>query len=88
MTFNKVIGFYSFYRETVDGSCAVLARGDWLPRAIFGRCFALCATIRMLFLSIYLSLQLPAEVVIVDQVVSSDFNVESMDPLLKVLILV
>ena len=42
----------------------------------------------MLFLSIYLSLQLPAEVVIVDQVVSSDFNVESMDPLLKVIILV
>jgi len=56
------------FRETVDGSCAVLAKGDWLPRAIFGRCFALCATIRMIFLTVYLAFQLPAEVVVVDQV--------------------
>ena len=32
------------------------------------RCFALCATIRMIFLTIYLAFQLPAEVVVVDQV--------------------
>ena len=32
------------------------------------RCFALCATIRMIFLTVYLAFQLPAEVVVVDQV--------------------
>lgn len=56
------------FTETVDGQCAVLARGDWLPRAIFGRCQAFFASIRMLYLTLYLFLNLPAEVAIVDQV--------------------
>jgi len=56
------------FRETLDGRCSVLCRGDWLPRSVLGRCQALFASIRMLYLTLYLFACLPAEVVIVDQV--------------------
>lgn len=56
------------FRETVTGQCAVAARADWLPRTILGRCHALCASLRMLYLALYLAINLPAEVVVVDQV--------------------
>lgn len=56
------------FTETINGQCPVMARGDWLPRSIFGRCQALFASLRMLYITLYLYLCLPAEVVIVDQV--------------------
>lgn len=42
------------FQETTDGSLDVVAVGDWLPRSILGRCYALCAYIRMLYAAIYL----------------------------------
>ena len=32
----------------------VLAVGDWLPRSVLGRCQALCAYIRMLYVALLL----------------------------------
>ena len=42
------------FSETKDGSLKVTVAGDWLPRSILGRCFALCAYLRMIYLAIYL----------------------------------
>jgi len=56
------------FRETVTGQCAVVARAGWLPRAVLGRGHALFASLRMLYLALYLAVNLPAEVVVVDQV--------------------
>ena len=42
------------FQETKDGSLKVTAVGDWLPRSIFGKCYALCAYIRMIYAAIYL----------------------------------
>ena len=44
------------FRETINGDLDIVAVGDWLPRHIFGRCYALCAYIRMIYVAIYLSL--------------------------------
>ena len=43
------------FEETRDGSLDVTAVGDWLPRSIFGRCYALCAYIRMIYVAAYLT---------------------------------
>lgn len=56
------------FRETINGQCPVISKGDWLPRSFFGRCQALCASLRMIYLALYLFFSLPAELVIVDQV--------------------
>uniref|UniRef100_T1JBD5 BIG2 domain-containing protein n=1 Tax=Strigamia maritima TaxID=126957 RepID=T1JBD5_STRMM len=58
------------FKETIDGSLDVLSVGDWLPRSIFGTCFALCAYIRMLYLALYLMLisRLLVDIVVVDQI--------------------
>lgn len=56
------------FTETVSGECDVICVGDWLPRSIGGRCQALCASLRMLYASLYVMLVLQADVVIVDQV--------------------
>jgi alpha-1,3/alpha-1,6-mannosyltransferase len=56
------------FQETVSGQCEVLSVGDWLPRAVFGRCQALFATIRMVYITLYMLLTQVADVVIVDQV--------------------
>eukprot|EP00053_Salpingoeca_punica_P010430 m.93758 g.93758 ORF g.93758 m.93758 type:complete len:404 (-) comp15384_c0_seq1:124-1335(-) len=40
------------FPETKDGSVNVTVYGDWLPRHIFGRMFALCAYIRMCYLAL------------------------------------
>ena len=32
----------------------VITAGDWLPRSILGRCYALCAYIRMIYAALYL----------------------------------
>jgi alpha-1,3/alpha-1,6-mannosyltransferase len=37
------------FKETTDGTVRVVVRGGGLPDSIFGRCKALCATIRMAF---------------------------------------
>ena len=42
------------FAETQDGSLNVTCVGDWLPRKIFGRCYALCAFIRMIYVALYL----------------------------------
>jgi alpha-1,3/alpha-1,6-mannosyltransferase len=68
------------FTETSDGQISVTAVGDWLPRSMAGRCFALCATIRMFYAAIYLALvsRLNPDVIICDQV-------SNAIPLLKML---
>jgi len=56
------------FTETISGECEVVCLGDWLPRDIMGRCQALCASIRMVYITLYVMLVLQADVVIVDQV--------------------
>jgi len=56
------------FSETISGECDVICVGDWLPRSIMGRCQALCASLRMLYVTIYVMLVLQADVIIVDQV--------------------
>lgn len=38
------------FSETKDGTIPVTVVGDWLPRNIFGKFFALCAYLRMVSL--------------------------------------
>ena len=42
------------FQETKDGTVKVTPVGDWLPRSILGRCYALCAYIRMIYAAVYL----------------------------------
>ena len=42
------------FPETKDGQLAVTSVGDWLPRHIFGRLYALFAYIRMIYVAFYL----------------------------------
>ena len=35
------------FDETRDGTLRVVVAGDWLPKRILGRCYALCASARM-----------------------------------------
>ncbi|KAH3694891.1 alpha-1,3/1,6-mannosyltransferase ALG2-like [Dreissena polymorpha] len=44
------------FQETKDGNFTVTVAGDWLPRNIFGRFYAVCAYIRMVYAAIYLVL--------------------------------
>lgn len=44
------------FQETRDGSLKVTSVGDWLPRSIFGKCYALCAYIRMIYAALYVTL--------------------------------
>ncbi|KAJ8673391.1 hypothetical protein QAD02_004653 [Eretmocerus hayati] len=45
------------FSETRDGQFQVTVVGDWLPRHICGRFFALCAYIRMMWAALYIILQ-------------------------------
>lgn len=60
------------FLETRDGTFPVTVVGDWIPRTIFGYCYALCAYIRMLYLTFYLLLVIvPVErpdILICDQI--------------------
>lgn len=56
------------FSETSDGTVPVTAKFDWLPRSVFGKFFALCAVVRMIFLALYVRLFVSADVYIVDQV--------------------
>ncbi|XP_071952499.1 alpha-1,3/1,6-mannosyltransferase ALG2-like [Antedon mediterranea] len=44
------------FSETKDGTLSVVAVGDWLPRSLFGLCYALCAYIRMIYVALYLTM--------------------------------
>ena len=56
--------------ETRNGDLNVCSVGDWLPRTLFGKCAALCATIRMFWAAFYLTVMsdLAPEVIICDQI--------------------
>ncbi|XP_030385429.1 alpha-1,3/1,6-mannosyltransferase ALG2 [Scaptodrosophila lebanonensis] len=43
------------FKETADGSFPVEVVGDWLPRKLFGRFYAFCAYLRMLYAAFYAS---------------------------------
>ncbi|KAH8408554.1 hypothetical protein KR215_007392 [Drosophila sulfurigaster] len=47
------------FKETADGTFPVQVVGDWLPRQLFGRFYALCAYIRMLYAAVYASFFMP-----------------------------
>ncbi|XP_043279865.1 alpha-1,3/1,6-mannosyltransferase ALG2 [Venturia canescens] len=40
------------FSETTDGTIPVIVVGDWLPRHVFGKLFALCAYLRMTYAAI------------------------------------
>ena len=42
------------FQETKDGTLDVTSVGDWLPRQIFGKFYALCAYLRMIYAAFYL----------------------------------
>lgn len=42
------------FPETRDGSLQVTVAGDWLPRSLFGKFFALCAYIRSIYTAFYI----------------------------------
>lgn len=58
------------FTETCNGELKVISVCDWFPRSFFGKCAALCATIRMFLATLYLTLfsDLCPEVVICDQI--------------------
>jgi alpha-1,3/alpha-1,6-mannosyltransferase len=58
------------FSETRDGTLEVSVAGDWLPRTLFGHCYALCAYVRVLYAALYLVLfsGLQPDVVFCDQV--------------------
>ncbi|XP_013773548.1 alpha-1,3/1,6-mannosyltransferase ALG2-like [Limulus polyphemus] len=42
------------FQETKDGTFTVTVVGDWMPRSLFGACYALCAYVRMIVAAFYL----------------------------------
>lgn len=58
------------FKETKDGTLSIIAVGDWLPRHIFWKCYALWAYIRMIYVSFYLVFisSYEPDVIICDQV--------------------
>lgn len=58
------------FQETKDGNLKVTVAGDWLPRNIFGRFYAVCAYIRMIYVAIYLVLfsDISCDVIFCDQI--------------------
>ena len=59
------------FQETSDGTLKVTTVGDWLPRSVFGRCYALCAYVRMIYAALYLVVFSAVEydVIFCDQVI-------------------
>ncbi|GAB6029297.1 Alpha-1,3-mannosyltransferase-like protein [Chamberlinius hualienensis] len=60
------------FKETRDGTLDVRCVGDWLPRSVFGYCYALCAYIRMIYAALYVvifsNLSQDLELIICDQI--------------------
>ncbi|XP_055641251.1 alpha-1,3/1,6-mannosyltransferase ALG2 [Toxorhynchites rutilus septentrionalis] len=44
------------FEETKDGNLAVMTVGDWIPRDIFGKFYAVCAYARMIYAAFYFTL--------------------------------
>lgn len=56
------------FTETKDGTLKVSTIGSWIPRAIFGKCHALLAYIKMIYISLHLLLISNHDLVVCDQV--------------------
>lgn len=58
------------FEETKDGTLPVTVVGDWLPRTVLGKCYALCSYVRMVYAAVYLTFfsSLNPDVVFVDQI--------------------
>jgi len=60
------------FPQTADGTIPVTVSGGWIPRSLLGRCFALCAYLRMMWTALYVALsgnpELKADVYFCDQV--------------------
>eukprot|EP00088_Acartia_fossae_P016935 TRINITY_DN1954_c0_g1_i4.p1 TRINITY_DN1954_c0_g1~~TRINITY_DN1954_c0_g1_i4.p1 ORF type:complete len:430 (-),score=71.82 TRINITY_DN1954_c0_g1_i4:352-1641(-) len=56
------------FEETRDGQLKVISAGDWLPRSLFGRCQALFASIRMMYITLKMMLSINCDIVFLDQV--------------------
>lgn len=49
------------FEETRNGTLQVTVVGDWLPRSIFGKFYAVCAYFRMVYAALYVVLSLSKE---------------------------
>ena len=58
------------FDETRDGTLRVVVAGDWLPKRVLGRCYALCASLRMVAVALRAARDGP-DVVVVDQVATA-----------------
>lgn len=58
------------FEETKDGTLPVTVVGDWLPRTVLGKCYALCSYFRMIYAAFYLTYfsSVVPDVVFVDQI--------------------
>ena len=58
------------FKETADGTLGVICRGDWLPRHICWKGYALWAYLRMIYLALYIVFfsKMKFDVIICDQV--------------------
>jgi alpha-1,3/alpha-1,6-mannosyltransferase len=58
------------FEETKDGTLPVMVVGDWLPRTVLGKCYALCSYVRMIYAAVYLTFfsSFNPDVVFVDQI--------------------
>lgn len=58
------------FEETRDGTVPVTVVGNWLPRTVLGKCYALCSYLRMMYAALYLTFfsNIKPDVVFVDQV--------------------
>lgn len=56
------------FKETTDGTLRVVVAGDWLPRHVLGRLHILFATLRALWLAMYVLLFTRCDVFFVDQI--------------------
>ncbi|KAI1285472.1 Alpha-1,3/1,6-mannosyltransferase ALG2 [Halotydeus destructor] len=71
------------FKETKDGSLDVTVVGDWFPRSFFGRCFALCAYLRMVIAAIYLLISAPIDGDLGDHDILICDQISAPIPLLK-----
>lgn len=69
------VKIYTFYHnkdrcfeETRDGTLDVTVVGGWLPRTIFGRCHALVAYLKIIYIAVYLLFISEHEYVLCDQI--------------------
>lgn len=58
------------FDETKDGTLPVMVVGDWLPRTILGKCYALCSYLRMIYAAMYLTFfsSINPDIIFVDQI--------------------